>query len=128
VQEAGPISAPTTSLAFIAPTARVAVHPGETAFITSSAAIGAGVNTNGGRSLELDVCYRQVNGDIARIGVPVTGLSAAPTYEQLYTLSAVRSGLPAGSYDFALCGSTVDAPDWSLLGDGQTAVQVFKTS
>ena len=123
----GSVYAPTPTLAFIAPTARASVGSGQGIFVVSAAALGAGVGTNGARGLDLDVCYQEMTGVIERVGVQVTGLSAAASHVQLFTLSAVADDLTAGVYDIGLCGSTSDAADWSLAGGGQTNVQVFTT-
>jgi len=126
VFQAGSITAPATSLAFIAPTARVTVANGLIVSVISSASIGSPSGTNGGRALDLDICYRESHGAIARIGSSVSGLTAAASQQHLFTLAAVSDDLSAGIYDLGLCGSSSDAADWSLGGGGQTTAQVLK--
>ncbi len=125
--ESGPITRPATSWAFIAPTATVVVNDDQVVSVISSAAVGAGIGTNGARDLELDICYREVDGILERLGSSVTGLTAFANHEHLFTLTGVKENLASGSYDLGLCGISPDAADWSVMGGGQTTVQVLET-
>ena len=128
VFRAGAVDAPTDKLGFLAPSVTVKVDEGESVSVVSSATLGAGVTTNGARGLELDVCYQELGGVLARFGASSTGLSAAASYSQLFTLAAVNDNLPSGTYEVGLCGgSATDAADWSVAGGGQTTAQVLTT-
>lgn len=93
----------TTSL--LTPTVSVSVGTNQRVFVTVSAALGT---TNAGSGLNLYVCYDGVN----LVGAGVFGLTTSSTSRQLYTLSAVISGLSAGAHTFGMCGSA-SSTNWN---------------
>jgi hypothetical protein len=117
VTVAGQSATPSATLGFIATRPTVAVGIGERVLVESSASLGAGAS--GADGLDLALCARSTaaGSQITTIRSEILGLTAAPNSRQLYSLSAVHSGLTAGSYEFGLCGrsssSAWTSNDWS---------------
>ena len=114
------------SLQFIGPTAAATIATGQRVFVSSSAALGSS-HTNGGDSLTLWICY-QGQGSLAPavVGSGQGGLKATTGQRLSFNLSAVLTGLVAGTYQFGLCGtaSNLWAP-WNNNGNGYTTALIF---
>ncbi len=102
-------TAPTASTAFISPTVSVTITAGQKIFVSSNAALGAGANA--ATSLNLYICYQ--SGTLTTFGGGTFGLTAAANQRQLYGLSAVITGLSAGTYLVGLCGASSNAANWT---------------
>jgi hypothetical protein len=76
--------------------------------------------------LSLWICHDN-GGALATFGSGMTGLRIATAQRSLFSLSAVVSGLPAGTYSVGLCGTApnVNAP-WNNNGQGFTTALVLR--
>jgi hypothetical protein len=117
---------PTTTTAFLAPTATVTVAAGQRVFVTSDKALGS-TATNGATSLNLAIC-RQASGATTptSVGSWSYGLRVPQNTRVLYGLTAVISSLAAGTYQVGLCGSSTDATNWNSNEWGYTSALVFQ--
>jgi hypothetical protein len=98
------------TLSFIGPSASVAITTGQRIHVTAHAALGAG--SIAAASLNLYICQRASGGPLTTVGGGVFGLTSPANQRQLYGLSAVVTGLAAGTYQVGLCGSTSNA-NWN---------------
>lgn len=112
----------TNSNAFIAVKVSLTIAAGDKVYVSSTAALGAGPAA--ATNLNLYICY-QGGGAITTIGEGTFGLTAAANQRHHYGLSAVASGLPAGTYLFGLCGSSSNAANWINNEWGYTSAIVL---
>lgn len=110
-----------STLAFIGPTVSVTVAAGQKVYVSSNAALGA--NATAATSLNIYICYQ--SGSITQVGFGSFGLTAAANQRQMYGLSAVITGLSAGTYLVGLCGSSTNSANWTNNEYGYTSALVF---
>ena len=116
---AGLTATMTTTTAFIAAPASIAVGAGQKLYIQSTAALGAGT-ASAAVSLNLYVCYQLSGGTIQAIGLGTFGLTAAAGQRHHFSLSAEVTPNMAGTYLVGLCGSSSDATHWNNSEWGYT--------
>jgi hypothetical protein len=118
-----------TSYAFLAAPATVTIAAGQKISVTSSKALGSSLAA-GAHNLNLDIC-RAPSG-----GTPVStsglggefGLGVSQGERIPFTLTAVFSGLPAGTYLVGHCGETstsTDASAWNSNEFSYTTAMVL---
>lgn len=106
----GSTAAITTANAFISATVSLTLAAGDKVYVSSNAALGAGATA--ANSLNIYICY-QGGGPVNTVGGGMFGLTSAANQRQTYGLSAVVSGLAAGTYAFGLCGASPNAANWT---------------
>jgi hypothetical protein len=88
---------------FLGPPAAVTVAAGQKIFVTSTAALGAGGVA--ASSLNLFICQKAAAAPTpTQVGAGTFSLSTPANTRNHYSLSAVITGLAAGSYSVGLCG------------------------
>lgn len=120
----GGLPTPSAINQFLAPTVDVTIAGGQRIFVNSGRALGA---TNTGDSLSLWVCFRS-GGAITTYGSGMIGLRLAGTQRSLYSLAAILSNLPAGTYTVGLCGTASNTflSPWNNNGEGFTTAMVLR--
>jgi hypothetical protein len=111
-------NSPTTSLAFLSPTAELAVVSGQRVHVIASKTLGS-TATGGGSGLDLFICFRSVSfgAPLNTVGLGIANLATLEKTRQLYTLSAdLQPGV--GTYRFGLCGSTSSPSGWNSNDNG----------
>jgi hypothetical protein len=102
----------------------VTVSAGQSIQVTSSAALGSTAGT-GANNLNLYIAYQSSGGGaINLVGAGQLGLSVSKNDRADFTLSAVISGLAAGSYKVGLAGSSSSA-NWNSNDSSYTSALVF---
>ena len=121
----GPSNTPGTTMQFLTPPVTVTLVGGESVFVSASRAFGS-IAPAGAQSLSLYIGRRllpgttiQVTGNAGMIGNRVTRNSRQP-----FALSAVITGLAAGTYEVGLAGGTANL-NWNNNGNGYTSVLVL---
>jgi hypothetical protein len=113
----------TATLGFSPPPAQVSVASGQQVQVTASAALGS---TGGGSGMNLWICYATTSAptSLTQVGGGSLGLTVAAGQRQLFSLSAVISGLATDTYLVGLCGSGTgfNNNEW-----GYTSALVFQT-
>jgi len=118
------LPAPSMTNQFLSPQVTVTVADGERIVVNAGRVLGTG--SAGGDSLSLWICYRN-GGAITTFGSAMSGLRLGASQRHLFSLSAVVSGLPAGTYVVGLCG-TAPSPfaPWPNNGEGFTTALVLR--
>jgi hypothetical protein len=117
---------PSAALSFLGPTVSVTVGDGQRVYVSSNKALGSTV-AGGATDLGLAICYRLAGtADIISVGGWSLGLRVPQNTRVPMGLTAVISGLEAGTYDVGLCGSTSSA-NWNSNEYGYTSALVFST-
>ncbi len=116
---------------FLAPVVTATVGAGQKVHITSSRAMGS-TATNGANGLALWVCYRPSGSteNPSQIGNGSLG-NRVPQFTRIpFTLSAVATNLPPGTYQFGLCGNASEAnfANWNSYEWGYTTVIIAQPS
>jgi hypothetical protein len=112
----------TTTLGFISPGVNVTVAAGQKVYVSSNAAMGAlGTAATG---LRLYICRAQ-GAVVTQVGDGSWDYTAAPNQRHSFGLSAVITGLPAGTYTVGLCGTAATPANWSNNEYGYTSALVF---
>jgi hypothetical protein len=113
---------PATTLAFIGPVANVAVANTSTkVHVTSHRYLGA--LATAANSLNLYICYQPVAGALTSVGGGMLGAQVPANTRIPFGMSAVVTGVPAGTYNVGLCGSSTNA-NWTNNEWGYTSVIV----
>ena len=104
--------------------AMVTIQAGDSVYVTSSIALGS--NAGGGAgNLTLSLGYSTTaNATPTLVGTPMTGLSVNKSDRVVFSLTTLVTGLPAGTYFFAMAGSSNNT--WDLLGNGMTTALVIR--
>lgn len=111
-------------LGFLAPTGNVTITAGQSIFVTSQRAFGT--NGNAASGLALAICYSTGGGAPVQSGVGVLGLRLPANTRVNYPMTAILSGLPAGTYAVGLCGYSLGEPAfWNSNESGSTTAVVF---
>lgn len=107
-------SNPTDVLAFLAARVTLTVSSTQKVLVTSHKALGSGA-VGGASDLRLYICYQGEDGVLTRVGGGILGLRVAQNTRQTFGMSASVANLPAGVYQFALCGnvSTGTGSNWN---------------
>jgi hypothetical protein len=119
----GNVVAPTTTLAFLAPTASVTIQAGDIIYVSSSIALGT-TTTTGASNLTLTIAYSSGGAPVS-VGGGMAGISIGRNGRPIHALSALITGLAAGTYSVGMAGSST-ATDWNSLGRGYTTVLVIR--
>ncbi len=117
--------APNVTLMFLAPAVSVTLtKAGQRILVNASRALGS-TSVNGGAALTLWICH-QNSGALQMAGAGMGGLQVGQNRRVSFSLSAIISGLPAGTYSVGLCGTAPNpfAP-WNNNGAGYTTAIVF---
>ncbi len=115
-----------TTFAFIGVTAQAVVAAGQSVTVVSSKALGSNA-VGGGANLRLTVCRQSTavgavptdaTGATSGFGDAMDGLRVSQTTRLSFSMSSIFKNLPAGTYNFGLCGfltaaSTWDSNEWS---------------
>jgi hypothetical protein len=118
----GPGASPTTATAFLGPTASVVVGANQKVFVDSSKALGAfGTPASG---LNLYICYQLGGGAVTTVGGGSLGQQVPANTRILFSLSAVITGLAAGTYNVGLCGNAAVPANWTNNEWGYTSALV----
>ena len=94
-------------------------------FVTSSVSLGS---TSGGGADRLDLSLgysTTANGTPTLVGTLMNDLAVQRNDLLVFTLSTIVSGLPAGTYFFAMAGSTLDT-GWNNTDNGQTSAFIIR--
>jgi hypothetical protein len=119
-------TAPSPSLAFLSPAVSVTLtKAGQTILVSASRALGS-MSASGGAGLTLWICY-QNGGSPQLVGNGMGGLQVGANTRVTFSLSAIVSDLPPGTYLVGLCGAASNpfAP-WNSNGGGYTSALVFQ--
>jgi len=88
-----------SNIQYIGPTVTLTVAANQKVFVDGNAALGS---TGGASGLNLYICYGP--GPTA-VGLGIFGLTIPAGQRHTFGISAVVSGLSAGTYQFGMCGS-----------------------
>jgi len=116
---------PSSTLGFIGPTVSVTVSDGQRVYVSSHKALGSS-SAGGAGDLDLYICYR-VSGSVitpTTVGGGSYNMAVPQNTRVPMGLTAVISGLTAGTYDVGLCGITSSA-NWNSNEYGYTSALVF---
>lgn len=101
----------TSTLDFIGPTLTMTVAVGQKIHAVATKALGS--TLVGGGVDHLYMCSKLGAAAIVSHGSGVFDLDAAQNSRQLYGLSHVYTGLPAGAHVVGLCGSSTSPATWN---------------
>jgi hypothetical protein len=124
---AGIGSNPTTSTSFLSPTTTVTITDGQRIFVMAGKAFGSTAG-NGASALDLAIGFRvSGSGATPTLVGTVSGNAVFKNERHVFTLSAIVSGLAAGTYEVGLAGVTSadEASNWNSNGAGSASVLVF---
>lgn len=108
----GQVIAPTSTTAFLTPNVVAVVASGQKVIVTTHAALGAGATAASG--LNIFVGYRPTGGgSVTTVGGGMFGLTCGANQRQIYSVSAVVSGLAPGAYEFGMVGSSSNFINWN---------------
>jgi hypothetical protein len=112
------------SVVFLAPTVNVTITAGQSIFVTSQRALGG--NGFAAANLGLWICHRNGGGPVVQSGFGSIGLRVPANTRVNFPMSAILTGLPAGTYAVGLCGSSSDWGSWTGADpNGTTSATVF---
>jgi len=117
------LPAPGLTLQFLSPQVSVTIATDQRVVVNAGRVLGSNTSSRAD-SLSLWVCY-QNGGAVTRVGTGMTNLQLTAWQRNLYSLSAVMSGLPAGTYMVGLCG-TGPLNQWVNNGEGFTLAMVLR--
>ena len=127
----GPSPVPTganaaTDAEFLGGVVTVTITAGQKIFVTSTATLGALATP--ATSLRLWICQKaQAATDLTTVGFGSFDLTAAANTRSHYSLSAVITGLPAGTYGVGICGFTAEGTiHWNNNEFGYTTALVLQ--
>jgi hypothetical protein len=121
-----------TTFAFIAVTAQATVAAGQSVTVVSTKALGSNA-VGGGSNLRLTVCRQSTapgavpmdtGGSTSGFGDAMDGLRVAQNTRLPFSMSSIFKNLPAGTYNFGLCGFLTAASTWDSNEWSHTTVQV----
>ncbi len=112
------------ALSFISPTVTMVVADGQVVYASAQAALGD-ASGSGAQDLTLSLCYQLDNEALQDNEDWLAGLRVGSNTMQVFALTTRFSGLPAGTYQFGLCGfaGTNAVADWQT-GWGRTTTIV----
>lgn len=119
-------NSPTATLDFIGPTVMITVAAGQKVIVTSNKALGSTL-AGGATGLNLYMCYKStaagssINSDSQNGSF---GQQVPQNTRMLFGLSAVFTGLPAGTYFFGMCGASANFGNWNNNEYGYTTALV----
>ena len=106
-------TAPTATIAFISPAAVVTIAAGQKIYVVGSAALGS-TAAGGASQLNLYVGYQlSSGGTVTTANFGEFGLTAPQGQRLVFTQSWVITGLPAGTYNVGLVGSSTAPTNWN---------------
>ena len=117
------LPAPGLTLQFLSPPVSVAIATDQRVIVNAGRVLGSNTSARAD-SLSLWICH-QNGGAVTRFGTGMTNLQLVAWQRSLYSLSAVLSGLPAGTYAVGLCG-TGPLGQWVNNGEGFTTAMVLR--
>lgn len=125
----GAVSAPSANSSWLTPRAVAVVSAGDVAHVTANAAFGSQAN-GGGADLRIFPCYQLAGGagPLLRIGGGMFGLTAPQGHRSTFGVSGVAQGLPAGTYEFGMCGYSTSPATWNNNEWGYASVIVARAS
>lgn len=125
----GGVSAPSANSSWLTPRAVAAVSAGDVAHVTANAAFGSHAN-GGGVDLRIYPCYQLAGGagPLLRIGGGMFGLTTPQGHRSTFGVSGVAQGLPAGTYEFGMCGYSTSPATWNNNEWGYASVIVGRAS
>ena len=117
--------APDGTIRFLAPTVQVIIGTNQRVLVTSHRALGAGASPATG--LDIWICYQSTapGSAIQAVGGGMLGLSSPANLRLPVGLSAVVSGIAAGTYNVGLCGRSSSA-NWTNNEFGYTTALVAR--
>ena len=120
----GLVDGPSAELKFLAAPESASVAAGQTVHVVSTRSFGTSTIVGGADHLLLQMCYRPSGGLIAPFGGSMYNIRLAQNQRVPMTLSATISNLPAGTYDFGLCGNDDGDGSWNWCEYSFTSVIV----
>jgi hypothetical protein len=121
----GGLVAPGYALQFLAPTVVATVADGQRVYVNSSRIFWA-PSGHASDSLTLWICYAGASGVLTKVGAAMTQLKLPINQRAQFGLTAVISGLSAGTYTVGLCGTATNGyGTWDPSGEGVTTTLVF---
>lgn len=104
----GPGANPTSTLQFLSVVVSAPVATGQRVHLVASKAFGT-LNATGAGNLKIYACYRLYGSTASPsiIGDGIFDLQLPANTRSVFTVTGVASNLPAGTYNFGMCGSTV---------------------
>lgn len=110
---------------FIGQTVNVTITAGQKIFVDASKSLGS-TAVGGATNLNLYVGYMEVSGTTpSPTGAGVFGLTCLQNTRQIYSLSGIISGLPAGTYTVGLVGYSITPDNWNWNEYGYVTAMVL---
>ncbi|MDB4957104.1 MAG: hypothetical protein JWO36_4673 [Myxococcales bacterium] len=109
--------------AFITPTVSVTIAANQKIYASANAGLGS--LATAGTALNIYMCYQLSGGPVTTWSLGMFGLTSAANSRQVYGISAVMSGLGAGTYAVGMCGSSTSAANWNNNEWGYLSAMVF---
>ncbi|MFN0010402.1 MAG: hypothetical protein ACKVS8_02030 [Phycisphaerales bacterium] len=121
----GQVPAITNTVAPVSIMATVTVAAGQKVLVTANAAFGS-TFAAGANQLNVYIGHRPAGGGVVTtVGGGVFGLTVPQSQRHMYGLSAVVTGLPAGTYEFGLVGQSANFVNWNNNEWSYVTVLVF---
>lgn len=109
----GPGNNPSTTTSFIGVTVTVVItSSSQKIHITASKALGSNA-AGGATGLNIYPGYQISGGFVSALGGGIFGLTCAQGQRHTYTVNGAITGLPPGTYQFGMVGSSVNAANWN---------------
>jgi hypothetical protein len=116
----------TTTTGFIGPTVNVTITAGQKIFVDVNKALGSSI-AGGANSLNLYIGYQSTaaGSNVQSYGGGILGLQCQQNTRQIYSMSGIISGLPAGTYSVGLVGFSPNAANWNNNEYGYVSAMVI---
>lgn len=122
---AGSGAAPTATTAFLSPTVGVTISAGQKIHVTATQTFGS-IAVGGAASLDIHIGYRLMpSGTLTLVGGGMWDIRVPQNTRLPFTVSAVISGLPAGSYLVGMAGDDDGNGNWNNNEWGYVSVIVL---
>ncbi len=116
---------PGTTYGYVAPRASVTIQAGDVLQVNSSLVLGT-TTTNGTTGLDLAIAYSVGAGAPVVVGPGLLGISLGRAGRPVQSLTAVISGLAAGTYNVGMIGRRTATSTWNSVGNAYTTVLVIR--
>lgn len=122
---ASALSSVPSSIGFVTASVSVTIQANQNIHVVSTASLGSTLS-GGANGLDLWICHRSGTGPFTTVGAGSFGLKVPQNTRQHFTLSAVITGLAAGTYSVGLCGKyTTATSGWNDNEYGYTTALVL---
>jgi hypothetical protein len=120
-------TAPTTSIAFINTPAQLVISgSSQKTHVTATVSLGASAVAASGLNLYVGYKNLTTGGAVTSVGGGTFGLTCPVNTRSHFTLSAIITGLSAGTYQFGMVGSSSSPANWNNNEWGYVTVMVFE--